>query len=178
MLSLALIGDRLFPGAGTTGIGVLFAARGLGTGIGPIAARALFRDPDRWFPLLGVCIALSGVGYLTVGSLAWAPGLGALALVTAVVFAHATSGANWVLSTTLLQIRTEDRYRGRVFTADWLILALVESASTLTASLALEAGVPLRTVVLAFAGVQVASGVLWGLVLVPIHRRSVAQIGT
>lgn len=171
VLCLALIGDRLFPGAGTTGIGVLFAARGIGTGIGPVAARALFRDPERWFPILGVCIALSGVGYLVVGSLAWASGMAAVALVVTVAFAHATSGANWVLSTTLLQLRADDRYRGRVFTADWLILALVESASTLAASLALEAGVPLRTAVLAFASLQVISGLSWLVFLVPIHHR-------
>ena len=171
MLCLALIGDRLFPGAGTTGIGVLFAARGVGTGIGPVLARALFRDPRVWFVVLGACIALSGAGYLAIGTLSWAPGAGALLLIATVAFAHAASGANWVLSTTILQMRTEDRFRGRVFTADWLILALVESASTLAASIALERGVPLRTAVLAFAGVQVASGVAWLVAMVPWERR-------
>ena len=172
VLGLALIGDRLFPGASTTGIGALFAARGLGTGIGPIVARALFRDSGRWFPILGVCIALSGAGYLAIGAMPWEPGVGALALAAVVVFAHATSGANWVLSTTLLQVRAEDRYRGRVFTADWLILALVESASTLAASLALEWGADLRAVVLTFAGLQVASGLAWLAFMVPAERRA------
>ncbi|OZC04537.1 MFS transporter [Rubricoccus marinus] len=170
MLCLALIGDRLFPSAGTTGIGLLFAARGLGTGIGPILARALFRDTRRWFAVLGACIAISGAGYLAVGSLSWEPGTSALLLLATVVFAHAASGANWVLSTTILQMRTEDRFRGRVFTADWLILALVESASTLAASVALEMGVPLRTAVLAFASIQVAAGLTWLLVMVPAER--------
>ena len=171
VLALILIGDQVFPGAGTTGIGVLFAARGLGTGLGPVLARALFRDQGSWFTVLGACIALSGVGYLAVAALPWAAGAGGLALVATVVFAHAASGANWVLSTTLIQTRAEDRYRGRVFTADWLILALVESASTLAASLALEWGAPLRGVVAAFAAVQVASGMAWLALVVPWERR-------
>ena len=175
VLSLILIGDQVFPGAGTTGIGVLFAARGLGTGIGPILARALFRDSGAWFPVLGACVALSGAGYLLIAVLPWTAGAGALALVAAVVFAHAASGANWVLSTTLLQVRAEDRYRGRVFTADWLMLALVESASTLAASLALEAGASLRAVVTAFAAVQVVSGLVWLAAVVPWERRAPAE---
>ncbi|MEM1056453.1 MAG: MFS transporter [Bacteroidota bacterium] len=177
ILALALIGDRLFPNAGTTGIGVLFAARGIGTGIGPIVARAVFRDPSRWFPLLGAFVAVSGIGYGVIGAMPWAPGLGALALVAVVVFAHATSGANWVLSTTLLQMTADDRYRGRVFTADWLLLAVVESVSILVASLALEAGADLRTVVFVFAGVQAAAGIAWVLLLAPIHRRGPRAVG-
>ena len=48
LLALALVGERLFPGVGTTGIGVLLAARGIGTGIGPILARYLVPDARRW----------------------------------------------------------------------------------------------------------------------------------
>ncbi|MEL6614477.1 MAG: MFS transporter [Bacteroidota bacterium] len=171
VLSLILVGDRVFPTAGTTGIGVLFAARGLGTGIGPILARALVPDTSRWFPILGLSIAGTGVGYLAIAALPWEAGGGILLLVAAVVFAHAAGGANWVLSTTLLQIRAEDRYRGRVFTADWLILALVESASTLAASLALELGASLRATVIAFATLQVVAGAAWLLLMVPWERR-------
>ena len=177
VLSLALIGDRLFPGAGTTGIGVLFAARGLGTGIGPVLARWLIPEPSRWFPLLGVFVSMTGLGYLAIGSLTWEPGLASAVLMGAVVFAHSAGGANWVLSTTLLQIRAEDRYRGRVFTADWLILALVESASTLAASLALEWGASLRATVLVFAGLQVAAGLAWLVVMVPAERRGMRDEG-
>lgn len=171
VLSLILIGDQVIPSAGTTGIGVLFAARGLGTGIGPVLARALVPDTRRWFPILGLSIAGTGVGYLAIAMLPWEPGAGVLAIVAAVIFAHAAGGANWVLSTTLLQIRAEDRYRGRVFTADWLVLALVESASTLAASLALEMGVSLRATVVAFASLQVSAGVAWLLLMVPWERR-------
>ena len=80
------------------GIGVLFFARGLGTGIGPILARGLFRDQRVWPLILGLSIIMSGLFYATVGIINWS-----LWVVIAIVFAHSASGANWVLATVLLQ---------------------------------------------------------------------------
>ncbi|WP_420456422.1 MFS transporter [Rubrivirga sp.] len=168
VFALALLGDGLFPSAGTTGIGVLFAARGLGTGLGPIAARAVFRDARRWPAVLGACVVACGLGYLGVAALAdwrWA-------VVAFVVAAHAASGANWVLSTTLLQERSRDAFRGRVIATDWLTITLVESASILAASALLEAGVALTTLIAGLAGVQVAAGLAWLVLVVPAEARS------
>ena len=168
VLVLALLGDQLFPSAGTTGIGLLFAARGLGTGLGPVIARSAFRDARRWPAVLGGCVIASGVGYAGValaGDARWA-------VAALVVFAHAASGANWVLSTTLLQERAEDRYIGRVIATDWLLVTLVDSVSILAASLLLEAGVGIATVALGLAGVQVAMGVVWLLTVVPAEARA------
>ena len=168
VLALALIGDRLFPSAGTTGIGILFAARGLGTGLGPILARSLFRDARRWPAVLGACVVVSAVAYAGVavaGDVRWA-------VVALVVLAHAASGANWVLSTTLLQERSEDRYRGRVFATDWLLVTLVQSVSIVTTSLLLEAGVSVPVVVLGLAVVEGAAGLLWLTTVVPAEARA------
>ncbi len=171
VFALALLGDGLFPSAGTTGIGLLFAARGLGTGLGPVIARAVFRDERRWPAVLAACIVASGVGYLGVALVADARWV----VVAFVVFAHAASGANWVLSTTLLQQRTEDDFRGRVISTDWLLLTLVESASILVASALVEAGVPLVTVIAGLASVTVTSAVVWGTFVIPAERRSQAE---
>lgn len=168
VLVLALLGDELFPSAGTTGIGLLFAARGLGTGIGPIVARAVFTDVGRWPAVLGACVIASGVGYVGVafaGDARWA-------VVALVVFAHAASGANWVLSTTLLQQRAEDRFIGRVIATDWLFVTLVDSVVILATSLLLEAGVGLMTVALGLATVQMATGTVWLLTVVPAEARA------
>ena len=167
VLALALIGDRLFPSAGTTGIGVLFAARGLGTGLGPVLARSLFRDARRWPAVLGACVVVSAVAYAGVavaGDVRWA-------IVALVVLAHAASGANWVLSTTLLQDRAEDRYRGRVFATDWLLVTLVQSVSIVATSLLLESGLGVGAVVLGLAVVEGGAGVLWLLTVVPAEAR-------
>ena len=167
VFALAVLGDSLFPSAGTTGIGVLFAARGLGTGIGPIVARLAFRDARRWPLVLAGCIVVSGLGYLAVAALAdwrWA-------VATLVVVAHAASGANWVLSTTLLQERSEDAYRGRVVATDWLLVTLVDSVAIFVASRLLEGGMALATLVAALAAVQVLAGLVWGALVVPAEGR-------
>ncbi len=75
--------------------------------------------------MLGACVVTCGLGYLGVAALAdWRWAVAGL-----VVFAHAASGANWVLSTTLLQQRSADAFRGRVIATDWLTITLVESVS-------------------------------------------------
>ena len=167
VFALAVLGDQLFPSAGTTGIGVLFAARGLGTGIGPVVARAAFRDARRWPLILGGCVVASGLCYLGVAALAdWRWAVAAL-----VVFAHAASGANWVLSTTLLQERSDDAHRGRVVATDWLLVTLVDSGVIFVASRLLEGGMALPVLIAALAAVQVATGVVYGALVVPAERR-------
>ena len=165
---LTLIGPEISPGAEATGIGTLFFARGLGTGIGPIIARALFKDKRIWPTILGLSIIVSGLFYATIGVNQWP-----LWIVSAVVFAHAASGANWVLATVLLQERSEDRLRGRVFATEWLLVLLTESVSILLASILLELGyLQLSNAFLVFASLQVLSGIVWLLVIVPAERRS------
>jgi hypothetical protein len=167
VFALALLGDQLFPSAGTTGIGVLFAARGLGTGIGPIVARTVFRDARRWPLVLAGCIVVSGLGYLGVAAAAdWRWLVAGL-----VVFAHAASGANWVLSTTLLQERADDAVLGRVVATDWLLVTLVDSVTIVVASQLLEAGVALVTLIAALGTIQVVTGFAYGALVVPAERR-------
>lgn len=154
---LALFGQRLLPSAPSVGIGWLYAARGLGTGLGPILMRRTAPERERWPAVIGWGIVFTGCAYLAVAGLHtfWL-----LALL--IVLAHSTSGANWVASTVLLQERTEDRFRGRVFATEWLILTLVDSAAIVASSLLLENGVfTLRQGMMAFAGLQIATGVAW-----------------
>ncbi|MEP0545687.1 MAG: MFS transporter [Rhodothermales bacterium] len=164
---LVLLAEALMPDQPALGIGLLYSARGLGTGLGPILARAWLPDAQRWPALLGVCMALSGLGYILISQVGWL-----WVVVPLVIFAHAASGANWVLSTVLLQQRTEDRFRGRVFATDWLLVTLVESASVLAAALLLEYAVAsLGTIIFLFASVQVLTGFVWLLTVVPAERR-------
>jgi len=165
---LALLGEGLMPGSPALGIGLLYGLRGLGTGIGPVAVRTWLPDEKQWPLLMGLGIVISGLCYLAVGVV---PSLVVIALL--VILAHAPSGANWVASTVLLQRRTEDRFRGRVFSAEWLAMTLADSVSILTASLLLESGaVTLRSGVMVFAGVQIVCGALWTVLVVPAERRA------
>ncbi|MCZ6727888.1 MAG: MFS transporter, partial [Acidobacteria bacterium] len=165
---LALLGQQLMPQAPSVGIGWLYAARGLGTGLGPIVMRKAAPHRRHWPVLIGCGIAFTGLLYCLIASLDpfWL-------LLILLVLAHSTSGANWVASTVLLQERTEDRYRGRVFATEWLALTLVDSAAIIAASLLLESGTfGLRQAMLAFGVLQIATGSLW---LLTIARQEAAD---
>lgn len=171
---LALLGDRIAPSALAAGIGVLFMARGMGTGIGPVLVRALFRERQQWPAVMGGAIITCGICYLGIGLVPWHPRWPLIALVCVlVVVGHAASGGNWVLSTVILQKRTADRYRGRVFSTDWLLVMSAESLSILVGSAVLEMGwLSLAAAVQVFAVLQIACGLGWLLTVVPRERRA------
>ena len=178
---LAMLGSQVTGSALAAGIGVLFMARGIGTGIGPVVARAAFKNEERWPTVLGACVAFSGVCYGFVSYVPWIPWSQVpaylLLLIGLVVLAHASSGANWVLSAVLLQKRTSDRYRGRVFATEWFLVMLCNSFSTLAAGLLLEWELlDLRSGFALFALAQFACGVLWVLLIAPRERAIAAQL--
>src|SRR5204863_1149144 len=128
LLLLAVFGQRVFPIAGgaAAGIGVLYGARGIGTGIGPIALRwILGQQPRTLRRTIGPAFFTVGVFY---AALAAAPTL-VLASI-AVACAHFGGSILWVFSTVLLQLEVPDRFRGRVFAAELALVTLVSSISS------------------------------------------------
>ena len=88
------------------------------------------------------------------------------------VFGHAASAINWVLSTVLLQERSDDEWRGRLFSTDFLLMTTVNGCSTLVASLMLEyTDITLRQGIQIFAILQVLSGMIWVMLMMPSERR-------
>jgi MFS family permease len=165
---LTLVGEQATPERTSVGIGLLFAARGIGTGLGPVIARSVFRDQRTWPTVLGACIVFAGVFYAVIG---FVPFDALWLVVLLVVIAHAASGANWVLATVMLQTRTEDRYRGRVFSTEWLFVMGMDALSILAASFLLDSGtLTLAQTIFAFACVQVICGLAW-LAIVPRRER-------
>ncbi|NBW93025.1 MAG: MFS transporter [Bacteroidetes bacterium] len=168
---LALLGESLNPEAASVSIGILFAARGVGTGVGPVAVRSWFKDERLWPPVIGTCIILTGAGYIVAGWMA-AVYTASFLVAIPVMLAHTAGGANWVFSTVLLQQRVVDQYRGRVFATEWLLVMGMESISIFVASLILEMGLlSLVQVVLVFGCVSMLSGVLWLIGVVPAEKR-------
>jgi len=136
VLVLAIWGDRVFRIGATAagGIGALFAARGVGTAIGPFPARRWGRshgEGARWtiasgylicgtffllasiarsFPLVLVCLVCSGIG----------------------------TAVTWVFSTVVLQQETTDRVRGRVFAAEQSLMTLTMAISMIVTGRALD----------------------------------------
>jgi MFS family permease len=153
---LVLVSDSILQ-MGSIGLGLLYAARGIGTGIGPVITRQHFTDERQWVVVMGASIALSGAMYLVVGlTQVW------WMMFVFVLLAHAASGANWVTSTVLLQKRSEDNFRGRVFSTEWLLFTLGNSLSVVVASVLLEWQiVALQTLISLYALGLMAAGLLW-----------------
>jgi len=124
---LAVFGERIFPvGKGAAGgIGVLFAARGIGTAIGPIVARRIAGEGERRMQVtIGIAFLIGGVFYIAFGS---ATGL-AFALIV-LGLAHCGGSILWVFSTVMLQRSVVDNFRGRVFAAEMALVTLTMAAS-------------------------------------------------
>ncbi len=157
IFTLALVAAVMMPDAPDVALGWLFAARGAGTGIGPILARRYLSNVDRWPIYLGLLTVACGAGYLTLALVPWH-----FAALLCVVFAHAAGGANWVMSTVILQQRSIDAYRGRIFATEWLLVMVAETLSILLAGLVLQAGLlGLRETIVLLAGLQILCGVVW-----------------
>ena len=163
---LALLGENISPEHHAASIGILFAARGIGTGIGPVLGRLWFKDREKWPALLGVSVMVSGAFYIMIGFMPWS-----YLIILPVVVAHAASGLNWVFSTVMLQERTKDAFRGRVFSTDWLIVMSADTVSILAASLVLENHLlDLRQTLIVFASLQLITGFFWLKTVVPRER--------
>jgi DHA3 family macrolide efflux protein-like MFS transporter len=78
-----------------------------------------------------------------------------------VMLAHMFTGILWVLSSTILQILTPDRLRGRIFAIDFGTNTLTNALSTFLVGLALEQW-DARPVAVAMAVVFVVYAFLWG----------------
>src|SRR4029079_8716767 len=124
---LAVFGAKIFPvgNSPATGIGVLFAARGIGTAIGPIVARRRAGEGQRRMQAsIGIAFLIGGLFYILFGS--------TTSFVFALIvlgIAHCGGSILWVFSTVILQRVVADSFRGRVFAAELALLTLTMAAS-------------------------------------------------
>src|SRR5262249_21656664 len=167
---LPILGERVFPvnlagldpaRAGTLGMSLLMGARGAGALLGPLISGRWANDHRsrmRTGILLGFLVAAAGYMYLgTSHSLAIAA--------AAVVAAHSGASTNWVFSTTLLQFYSNDRFRGRVFAADYGLCMLTISVSSYLAGVAIDLGMPARTFATGIGVAMLVPAVAWAVAL-------------
>jgi MFS family permease len=130
---LSVFGKEVFH-SGAFGIGMLFAARGIGALVGPFIVRAMTKgDDDRQYRFIGLCGLLFGIGYVGLG-LSHSLIVGAVSI----FLAHLGGGAQWQTSTYGLQRETPDWIRGRVFSADWGFVTLTMGISGMVAGIAAD----------------------------------------
>jgi MFS family permease len=160
LLLLTIFGERVFPvgGGSAAGIGILYGARGVGAGLGPIALRWIVgQEPRRLRRTIGPAFFMVGVFYI---ALAGAPTLWFAAL--CVLLAHFGGAILWVFSTVLLQLEVPDRFRGRVFAAELALVTLLSSASSYWTGHQLDrAGWSPRRLAFALGVMFCVPGVLW-----------------
>ena len=157
---LVLVSEQVLL-MGSVGVGLLYSSRGVGTGIGPVIGRRIFREESDWVRAMGVCMIFGGAMYVIVGATS-----SLLVMLVFVFIAHAASGANWVMSTVLLQRRTPDVFRGRVFSTEWLLFTLAQSISVLSASWVLENDIlTIQQTIMMFAALLSVTGLIWHLTI-------------
>ena len=156
---LAVFGERIFPvgknAAG--GIGVLFAARGIGTAVGPIVARRIAGEGNRRMQAaIGISFLIGGVFYILFGI--------STSLVFALIvlgIAHCGGSILWVFSTVMLQRSVVDKFRGRVFAAELALLTLTMAASNYVTGEFLDRGVSPRWVTVGIGMLFIMPGIWW-----------------
>jgi MFS family permease len=138
----AVHGRGIDPAGGAMlGMSILLGGRGLGALVGPLVSARWAGHNDhrlRLGILFGYITIAFGYGLIGVSRNVWmASAFAALA--------HAGGSTVWVFSTTLLQLRTEDRFRGRVFAADLGLGSLTFATTAYLCGRFLDLGVPART---------------------------------
>ncbi|HEX9794670.1 MAG TPA: MFS transporter [Planctomycetota bacterium] len=157
--------------AGNAGLatGLLYTARGIGTGIGPILARHYLGSTDaalRRQILAGFAVGAGGYAVFAVcESLPWA--------FFWVLVAHCGGSTLWVASTTWWQRRVDNAFRGRVFSLEFLGMTLAFIAGALGAGWVYDRTGSVRDAVWVQSGLVVAGGLAWAW----IARRTAAAGG-
>jgi MFS family permease len=139
------------------GMSLLLGARGIGAVFGPLFSARWAGQSNRRLQLgvLG--------GYLTIGTgyfgLGISPNLWVACLFIAL--AHCGGSTVWVFSTTLLQLNTEDGFRGRVFSADLGLAMLTVAIGAYVCGVFLDHGVSARVVASATGLLMMVPAMLW-----------------
>jgi MFS family permease len=136
---------------------VLMAARGVGALVGPLVSSMWVGSHDqRLRTAVTWGFAGGALGYLLFSG---APSLWIAC--AAVIIAHAGTSSVWVNSTTLLQLHTDDRFRGRVFAADLGFCMLAISSTSYVAGQLIDTGIAPRLIAAGTGVLMIAPTLAW-----------------
>jgi len=152
------------------GMSLLLGARGIGAVVGPLLSARWAGHSDRRLRL-GILL-----GYLTIGTGYFGLGMSPNVWVAClwIVLAHCGGSTVWVFSTTLLQFNTEDRFRGRVFSADLGFSMLTIAIGAYVCGIFLDRGVSARAVASATGMIMLLPAILWAWAMRSGSTRSVS----
>jgi MFS family permease len=161
VVQVAVAEQRFVYGeGGGTGLGLIYAAMGVGTGLGPIIARRFTGDRDR--PLrraIGLSYLIAAIGLVLMAPLL---GFGLFLLTT--ILRGVGGGIGWVFSTQLLLHKLPDQVRGRVFATEFALFTLMNAAGAAAGGWALDnTGLGISGLIWIMAGSVLLPGLLWAL---------------
>lgn len=135
LLLLTVFGDRVFRigDSSDAGIGILYGARGVGAIVGSLVVSVLAARQRNLVRMIGPSYLIAGTCYAAI---AISPTIWIAAL--AVIAAHIFGSVLWVSSNVLLQMNVPDEFRGRVFSAELFVLAIVQSVVSYLTATALD----------------------------------------
>jgi predicted MFS family arabinose efflux permease len=154
------LAERFFPlgEKGAITLSIFYAMTGIGSGLGPLLVRRWLGDSRRasmWALSLGFVLLTVGIFWLSRA--ASLPEAAAATLVRTL-----GGGTLWVFSAALLQVLSEDHFRGRVFAFEFTLFTLTQSIATLWAGLAQDQlGLGVREVLLYSSYLSVVVAGLW-----------------
>ena len=141
------------------GMSLLLGARGFGALCGPLLAASWAGHQKRRLEsaiFWGYLAAAAGYTLLGVSAHLWQACL-------CVALAHLGSSIVWVFSTTLLQMQSDDRFRGRVFAADLGLCMFTIAAGAYLAGRFVDWGFAARNVACVAGIIMIVPATLWGL---------------
>jgi MFS family permease len=163
---IPLMGERLFPvhiegfrgpQAATMGMSVMLASRGVGAILGAFISTWIVGASavrQRMAIIGGFLLGAAGYAILSRAPSIWVACAG-------LIVAHSGGSVIWVASTTLLQNQTDDRFRGRVFSAEFAFTTLTLAVTSQAAGVLIDRGAGLRTVALATGVILLVPMLAW-----------------
>lgn len=143
--------------AGSFSVGMMFAALGLGTGVGPLAVRHFTGDRDTWLrAAIFAGYMVSAAGLMITSSLAHVA-----AVMGGSFVVGCGDGLLWVFSTQLLLHRAPDAVRGRVFATEFAFFSLASAAGAATVGAALDKPIAISTILQWMAVLATVPAVVW-----------------
>ena len=145
---------------GSTGLGLLYAIVGAGTGFGPIWARKFTGDHNQ---KMRVAIAISYF-IATTGLLMVAPLPGFVLVLVGTFLRGLGGGVNWVFSTQLLLQLVPGRVRGRVFATEYALMTLASAIAAYLGGWGMDRpSIGMSKSIWGMAALTILFGLLWTL---------------
>jgi MFS family permease len=163
---IPIMGERLFPvhlahfnaqQASTMGMSIMLASRGAGAVVGAFATGSLFGPSKgrlRFGILIGFLLGAAGYLGLSAAPTIWFACLG-------LIVAHAGGSIIWTASSTLLMDRTEDRFRGRVFSAEFAFSMATLAIVNYAGGFLVDHGLPVRGLAFATGLLVLTPAIAW-----------------